>query len=35
MEFSNLTGQAYAIETVNANKLIVLYYQAIGEKSLV
>lgn len=32
---SDLTGQAYAIETLNATVLMVLYHQAIGEATLV
>ncbi|AFY44974.1 DUF4926 domain-containing protein [Nostoc sp. PCC 7107] len=35
VEFSNLTGQAYAIETLNANQLMILYHQPIGERTLV
>jgi Domain of unknown function (DUF4926) len=35
VEFSDSTGRAYAIETLNANQLMLLYYQAIGEKALV
>lgn len=35
VEFSDLDGRAYAIETLNANQLMVLYHQPIGEKTLV
>jgi hypothetical protein len=35
VEFSNLTGQAYAIETLNASQLMILYHQPIGETTLV
>lgn len=35
VEFSDLNGRAYAIETLNANQLLVLYHQPIGEKALV
>jgi hypothetical protein len=35
VEFSNLTGQAYALETLNANQLMILYHQPIGERTLV
>jgi len=35
VEFSDSTGRAYAIETLNANQVMVLYYQPIGEKTLV
>jgi len=35
VEFSNLTGQAYAIETLNASQLMILYHQPIGEITLV
>ena len=35
VEFSDTTGHAYAIETLNANQLIVLYYQPISDKTLV
>lgn len=34
VEFSDLTGQAYAVETLNANQLMTLYHQPIGEKKL-
>ncbi|MCG6136325.1 MAG: DUF4926 domain-containing protein [Nostoc sp. LLA-1] len=34
VEFSDLTGHAYAIETLNARQLMVLYHQPIGEKKL-
>jgi hypothetical protein len=35
VEFSNLTGQTYAIETLNASQLMILYHQPIGETTLV
>ncbi len=35
VEFSNLTGQAYAIETLSASQLMSLYHQPIGETTLV
>lgn len=35
VEFSDLDGHAYAIETLNANQLMVLYHQPMGEKTLV
>jgi hypothetical protein len=35
VEFSDLTGQAYAIETLNASQLMILYHQPIGETTLV
>lgn len=35
VEFSNLTGQPYAIETLNASQLMSLYHQPIGETTLV
>jgi hypothetical protein len=34
VEFSDLTGHAYAIETLNASQLMVLYHQPIDEKKL-
>ncbi|MEH1839799.1 MAG: DUF4926 domain-containing protein [Nostoc sp.] len=34
VEFSDLTGKAYAVETLNANQLMTLYYQPIGGKTL-
>lgn len=34
VEFSDLTGKAYAIETLNANQLMTLYHQPIGGKTL-
>ncbi|ACC84391.1 DUF4926 domain-containing protein [Nostoc punctiforme] len=34
VEFSDLTGKAYAIETLNASQLMTLYHQPIGEKTL-
>ncbi len=33
VEFSDLTGQAYAVETLNANQLMILYHQPIGERT--
>jgi Domain of unknown function (DUF4926) len=35
VEFSDLNGRAYAIETLNAHQLLVLYHQPIEEKVLV
>ncbi|MDF5722271.1 MAG: DUF4926 domain-containing protein [Rhizonema sp. PD37] len=35
VEFSNLTGQAYAIETLNDSQLMILYHQPINETTLV
>jgi hypothetical protein len=35
VEFSDLNGRTYAIETLNAHQLLVLYHQPIGEKALV
>ncbi|WGV28943.1 DUF4926 domain-containing protein [Halotia branconii] len=35
VEFSDLTGKAYALETLNANQLMILYHQPIDEKTLV
>lgn len=35
VEFSDLNGQAYAIETLNANQLMLLYYQKLSEEMLV
>ncbi|BAZ16652.1 hypothetical protein NIES4071_85300 [Calothrix sp. NIES-4071] len=32
VEFSDLNGRAYAIETLNAHQLLVLYHQPIEEK---
>ncbi|MBW4644261.1 MAG: DUF4926 domain-containing protein [Goleter apudmare HA4340-LM2] len=34
VEFSDFRGQAYAVETLNASQLMVLYHQPIGEKKL-
>jgi Domain of unknown function (DUF4926) len=34
VEFSDLTGKAYAVETLNANQLMTLYHQPIGGKTL-
>jgi Domain of unknown function (DUF4926) len=34
VEFSDLTGKAYAIETLNASQLMTLYHQPIGGKTL-
>ncbi|BCL40205.1 DUF4926 domain-containing protein [Nostoc sp. MS1] len=35
VEFSDLTGQTYAVEALNASQLMVLYHQPIGERTLV
>ncbi|MDZ8258806.1 DUF4926 domain-containing protein [Nostoc sp. ChiQUE01b] len=35
IEFSDLTGKAYAVEILNANQLMILYHQPIGERTLV
>lgn len=35
VEFSDLTGKAYAVETLNANQLMILYHQPISETTLV
>ncbi|MBD2458458.1 DUF4926 domain-containing protein [Nostoc sp. FACHB-87] len=35
VEFSDLTGKAYAVETLNASQLMLLYHQPIGERTLV
>ncbi len=35
VEFSDLTGKAYALETLNANQLMILYHQPIGARTLV
>ena len=35
VEFSNLNGQAYAIETLKESQLMVLYHYPIQEKQLV
>jgi hypothetical protein len=35
VEFSDLGGKAYAVETLNASQLMVLYHQPIGERTLV
>jgi hypothetical protein len=35
IEFSNLTGKAYAVETLNGSQLMILYHQPIGETTLV
>ncbi|MBO3461027.1 DUF4926 domain-containing protein [Aetokthonos hydrillicola Thurmond2011] len=35
VEFSDNTGHTYALETLNANQLMVLYYHPLGEKTLV
>ncbi|QLE56875.1 DUF4926 domain-containing protein [Nostoc sp. TCL26-01] len=35
VEFSNLTGQAYAVETLNSSQIMILYHQPIGERTLV
>jgi hypothetical protein len=34
VEFSHLTGKAYAIETLNTSQLMILYHQPIGGKTL-
>ncbi len=34
VEFSNLNGQAYAIETLSAEQLMVLYHHPIKERQL-
>ncbi len=34
VEFSDLTGQTYAVETLNVSQLMVLYHQPIGDKTL-
>ncbi|MBW4426999.1 MAG: DUF4926 domain-containing protein [Nostoc desertorum CM1-VF14] len=34
VEFSDLAGKAYAIETLNASHLMTLYHQPIGGKTL-
>jgi hypothetical protein len=34
VEFSDTTGRAYAIETLKASQLMVLYHQPINEKSM-
>jgi hypothetical protein len=34
VEFSDLTGRAYAIETLNQNQLLVLYHHPLPEQSL-
>ncbi|MBN3960100.1 DUF4926 domain-containing protein [Nostoc sp. NMS8] len=34
VEFSDLTGKAYAVETLNASQLMTLYHQSIGGKTL-
>ncbi|MFB2877978.1 DUF4926 domain-containing protein [Floridanema aerugineum] len=35
VEFSDLNGRAYAIETLNASQLILLHYQSLSEEMLV
>lgn len=35
VEFSDLNGRAYAIETLNNNQLMLLYYQRLSEEMLV
>jgi len=35
VEFSDLNGRAYAIETLNANQLMLLHYQRLSEEMLV
>ncbi|MEH1852214.1 MAG: DUF4926 domain-containing protein [Nostoc sp.] len=34
VEFSDLTGKAYTVETLNASQLMILYHQSIGGKTL-
>jgi hypothetical protein len=34
VEFSDTTGRAYAIETLKASQLMILYHQPINEKSM-
>jgi hypothetical protein len=34
VEFSDLTGKAYAVETLNASQLMTLYHQPIGGNTL-
>jgi Domain of unknown function (DUF4926) len=34
VEFSDLTGKAYAVETLNSSQLMTLYHQPIGGKTL-
>ena len=35
VEFSDTTGRAYAIETLKASQLMVLYHQPINERTVV
>ncbi|MFB2938791.1 DUF4926 domain-containing protein [Aerosakkonemataceae cyanobacterium BLCC-F154] len=35
VEFSDLNGRAYAIETLNASQLMLLHYQSLSEEMLV
>jgi hypothetical protein len=35
VEFSDTEGRAYALETLQASQLMVLYYQPVGERTLV
>lgn len=35
VEFSDLNGRAYAIETLNASQLMLLHYQRLSEEMLV
>ena len=35
VEFSDLNGRAYAIETLNADRLMLLHYHKLSEESLV
>lgn len=35
VEFSDLNGRAYAIETLNVNQLILLHYHKLSEEMLV
>ena len=35
VEFSDVNGRAYAIETLNANQLMLLHYHKLSEEKLV
>jgi hypothetical protein len=35
VEFSDTTGRAYAIETLKASQLMILYHQPINERTVV
>ncbi|MCL1473226.1 DUF4926 domain-containing protein [Argonema antarcticum] len=35
VEFSDLNGRAYAIETLNADRMMLLHYQRLSEEMLV